>query len=920
MSRFLRVIEEKIMNIKVGNLILATLLLWGSLFFACGESELECGPGTVAQNGSCLPVIDECLAGTVLQDGKCVAACGPREYFNGVECTSIPQPNCALGTTYIADTYKCEPSCGVDQFWDGSACGDIPEPECASGTVYNPATVECEAACSLDQYWDGEQCLALPEVGCAPGTVLDETSGECLSACIQEEYWDGQACQPFPEPNCASGTQLNQASGKCELICTLEQYWDGTECQQLPDPECGAGTVFNPETGKCDLTAEACAPGTVLQDGQCVPEITECSPGSHQENGECVLDVLPQADVVESSEPEQVAAFDLPTSGQVILLGGVVDTPFDQDGDGYDDFDIDRFSFVGQAGTYLKISAMSDGLTMPAFLLRSEQKDDEGYSVYVRYALCIDKLNCAREIYLPRTDNYTILVSDFHNLGPAVFGNMFPPVGGDDFDYVVAVENLGEPQITEIDSLPLDDAGDFTEGLKFFRINNAQLQDVYSVISCGDPSLLEASDAVSALLVFDTEGNLHSEAESEYLGSEAIVSFSIQQVSSYLIVQDYVGVFGNRSPYTLDIVQETVIDCTDGLDPECGPGSLAAGESKVLLYNLLKGDLLVFRGSVPGTAQENFGIRMLDQGFNTLSDGSAGYDWLRWDKHYSVQDGWIYLWFFGWFGGAVPEYDFESIIAPTPLLEAGVPASNLSVVDMPEDTLPDSGVDHFIAEAGKMAVFVDFMTHNPIRDWITPLEEVYSFNDAGNYWTVMGPALDISQEGSPAITPTLAYVSISGSYLHVVSDPDIDSDILGVTYDTTLQLQDVVSLGTPASGIPVGAVDQSLALSTGLAIFSFTGQVDQSVNVSLTPLDAGTLQAEVMLLSFGWMSLYDDMWRWSDSGQRLGLKDSLTADGPGSVVELQTMSPISGLNIIVVRDVTANQDAGFFDLTVSITE
>jgi hypothetical protein len=208
-----------------------------------------------------------------------------------------------------------------------SACG-------GDGTECGPGTTDQNGTC-------------VPDIlECGDGTVLQDD--QCVPICGTDQYWDGTQCVNTPE--CAAGTTFNSQTGECEP-CPQGQYWNGTACQIVP--ECDDGTTFNAATGKCEPDAEACGPGTVFINGQCVPE------------------ELPDPDVVESTDPVGEAPFNLPAAGQSVSLGGVVDEPTDLDGDGWADADWDAFTVTVPAGTYLRIRATSEGAALPAFMVLS---------------------------------------------------------------------------------------------------------------------------------------------------------------------------------------------------------------------------------------------------------------------------------------------------------------------------------------------------------------------------------------------------------------------------------------------------------------------------------------------------------------------------------------------------------------------
>ncbi len=120
---------------------------------ACKDG-VTCGPGTVKENGSCVPEL----------------VCGP-------------------GTTLDQESGECLPICEEGEYFDGDICR--PVDRCAEGTYFDDVTQTCRP--------DG--------TGCAPGTTFDETHMVCrpdVTACGEGTHPDGQgSCVPnrLPEPD-----------------------------------------------------------------------------------------------------------------------------------------------------------------------------------------------------------------------------------------------------------------------------------------------------------------------------------------------------------------------------------------------------------------------------------------------------------------------------------------------------------------------------------------------------------------------------------------------------------------------------------------------------------------------------------------------------------------------------------------------
>lgn len=740
-----------------------------------------------------------------------------------------------------------------------SACG-------GDGTDCGPGTTDQNGTCVPDI------------IECGDGTVLQDD--QCVPICGQNQYWDGTQCVTAPE--CAAGTTFNPQIGECEP-CPDGQYWDGTTCEIVP--ECDSGTSFNPQTGKCEPDAEACGPGTVFVNGRCVPE------------------ELPDPDVAESTDPGGAAPFDLPAEGQSVSLGGVVDEPVDLNGDGWADADWDYFTVTVPAGTYLRIRATSEGAALPAFMVLSAELDDQGYALYARYAINPNGLECEREVYLPRADTYTIMVSDYNNAVTALFGAGSFPVGGDDFSYYVTVENLGAPAITDIASMPLSDSGNFGAGrLSFYNLKNLSLAEVVTLKSLGEPLPDTASDAFPLIMLVAPDGAILEHYATDP-GADAEILFSVPADGDYLVVQDLLLQIGPRDEFAISGIKENVEDCTAG---GCAGGALAEGEHRVLKWDLLTGDFFLFNATVPSDATENLRVVLYDNGMNLVSEASAGTTWNRWDDLFITQDTWIYLWLQGWTGGAVPVYTLDVVHQATPQLQDGVAATGLSVIDMPADTLWDSGVDHFTGGAGQVAVFLDLAAHG--AGWTDPLEEIYT--ELRKY---LGPAFDAVAADLPALDPPLACLPEDGYYLHMVSDSG--GDVSAGTYDATLYLQDLVDLGAPVTGTPVGGTSQTLDTGTGLAFYAYGAVSGGNAGITVTP-NGSNLQPEVWVLEFGYH--YNTNWYSRATYPELGRQAMHTAQNAGEAAAVEHIASYDGPVVVLVRDASGSGGGDPFDIEVAI--
>lgn len=741
----------------------------------------------------------------------------------------------------------------------GFACG-------GSDLECGPSTVEKDGQC-------------VPRIkSCAPGTTL--VGAECLPICGNTESWDGEKC--VPATTCAVGTQLK--NGRCVPICESSEYWDGEACVAVP--ECASGTSFNEITGECEPDEQACAPGSSWVDGKCVADLA-CGPGTHADNGVCVPDGLPEADVVESSEPDGEAEFTLPGDGETIILGGVVDEP---EGFGYPDWD--HFTFEATGGTYLQIEASSAGALRPAFLVMSEDSLADGTPRYLRYALEDGGIRTRREVYLPFTGRYALRVTDHDHLVSSIFSSAGAlPVGGSEFGYAVEVQNLGAPSPKPIDALPATETGDVSDGsLYFYSFPGLAAGSVVGARSLGVPPPEEESDVFHALMAVDGSGNFSHERVSyqTYADAELLVPGG---GGAPMVVQDHFLTLGDREDFALEMFAVDAVDCTTG---GCETGSLAAKEHALLRWDLSAGDFLTVGAYMP-TGDRLMRASMLDGnlGFaledSWVSPFDVGVGYL-----YAEEDTSGYLWLRDVEGVAVDAYTVDARVVKTPLFASGQTYKNLTVNEMPPYTLRDAGIGHIVVEAGKMVFFSGFATQ-PAGAWQAPQEFLMTPG-----LEPMGPVIDTDAWNFPDgfVTPLFAYIKEDGHYLHYVFDGS--SSFAGGTYETRMTVRNTFALGAPAQGAPIEVTGHNL--SQGMALYTFEGKEKQYVDITVTPTLISDMVPDLWVFNFGRAEFAYVSYQWVGdmSSPRMGLVHRETATS-SEKISVGYQSPYDGTTVLLVQ-------------------
>lgn len=170
----------------IERLSIYSALLWAPLGVACG---LECGPGTVDIDDSCVPGDQACGAGTQFDAStrQCMASnsgslsCGAgTRVENGTCVPAVGQVTCATGTVLSAAGDSCEPA--------PAACG--------AGSQFDVATRTCIGAgsvtCGPGTAEVAGECRPSTEA-CGPGTVFSPVT----NTCIRGEAFFGDCAEPM---------------------------------------------------------------------------------------------------------------------------------------------------------------------------------------------------------------------------------------------------------------------------------------------------------------------------------------------------------------------------------------------------------------------------------------------------------------------------------------------------------------------------------------------------------------------------------------------------------------------------------------------------------------------------------------------------------------------------------------------------
>ncbi len=235
--------------------------------------------------------------GRLLDPGDPSAAPGSFPYVDGLQgnAESLVQPQNTPPTASWFVDY--DDKAGYPEF--RGYMGAIATLPCA-GQSAPPPTVTCPPG----TYFDGSQCVIIPT--CPPGTTYHD--GQCIyPTCPPGFYLENGRCVP-PPMSCPPGTffykgqcfpvscppgMIQHPNGQCS--CPQGDVYFHGKCvppQSCPPPLvklpngicwCPLGMIFG--NGVCQPPT-ICGPGTVLKNGQCVPQ--GCPPNQDKWYGKCV--------------------------------------------------------------------------------------------------------------------------------------------------------------------------------------------------------------------------------------------------------------------------------------------------------------------------------------------------------------------------------------------------------------------------------------------------------------------------------------------------------------------------------------------------------------------------------------------------------------------------------------------------------
>lgn len=171
---------------------------------------------------------------------------------------------------------------------------------------------------------------------------------------------------------------------------------------------CETGTTFNEETGSCEADISGCGEGTVLVDGECVPEGTDIAVDFEEE---------PEPNDGFEAGDSFAGAFELPGVGEdgVVVHGCV--TPYrDLDSNGNPDTDFDMWVVSTGAPALVEITADGVGGLAAGFIMLPGDQANLNAVAWQRFGLNLAGDTSKRQIYLPEPGVYALALTDSRSL------------------------------------------------------------------------------------------------------------------------------------------------------------------------------------------------------------------------------------------------------------------------------------------------------------------------------------------------------------------------------------------------------------------------------------------------------------------------------------------------------------------------
>jgi hypothetical protein len=296
------------------------------------------------------------------------------------------------------------------------------------------------------------------------------------------------------------------------------------ECVPDGSVVCSEGTVFDPLTGRCGIDPTSCRDGTVLINNACVDPTAGLT-----------------IDVQEGPEPNGMGILEasLAQAGNVTLksvnsafvVHGTIDPWRDADMDSVLDPDVDTYVITIASPVLVQITADGVHGVTAGFVAVAEVSGTDPLASWRRFGIRVIGDASRRQVYLPAAGTYRLAIGDTRSLGEYLSsGTSTAAPGGDDGDYYVSITDLGVPMIATL-----------TQTVQTGSVDGNALQFYQPAAGSGvtQATLAMPSDLAQASVVVMVNGVLRG-VDDETTQPARVMTGTLMAGDATFVVVDYV--------------------------------------------------------------------------------------------------------------------------------------------------------------------------------------------------------------------------------------------------------------------------------------------------------------------------------------------------------------------------------------------
>jgi len=339
---------------------------------------------------------------------------------------------------------------------------------------------------------------------------------------------------------CGPGTVDD--NGQCVPApnCGFGTMLDEESGECVPDGTvvCSMGTVFDPLTGRCEIDPAACRDGTILINNACVDPtagLTIDVQEGPEPNG---------LGIVEASAA-QAGNITLAEVNKAFVVHGTLDPWRDSDNDGALDPDVDTYVVTIASPVLLRITADGVHGITAGFVAVAAVPGTDPLAPWKRWGIKLAGDASQRQVFLPKAGTYRIAVADTRTLDEYLAtGTADAAPGGDNGDYYMSITDLGAPMITTLTANTTSGTVD-GDALRFFQ----------SAPGTGitQATLAIPSDLVQASVVVMVNGTLRGFGDETSQPARVMTGTLASGDTTFVVVDNTFAISPSPSAYTLSV-------------------------------------------------------------------------------------------------------------------------------------------------------------------------------------------------------------------------------------------------------------------------------------------------------------------------------------------------------------------------------